>query len=158
MKLEHIEKIYKTKQEELSVLNDVNLEFKKGKFYAIMGHSGSGKSTLMAILGLTLKYSSGKYSIDGKDVEILSDKELSTLRMQYFGFIFQNFYLDENLKAWENVVLPMLINKNISKGDRFELAKSLLQEVGLEHRMYHYPKELSGRRTTTSCYCSCFSE
>ena len=111
MNLENITKIYQTKKREITALNNINYTFSKGKFYAIMGHSGSGKSTLISIMGLIEPYTSGKYYINGKDTSKLNDQELSYLRMKYFGFIFQDYYLDEHLNAYENVILPMLINK-----------------------------------------------
>ncbi len=144
MNLENITKIYQTKEREITALNNINYTFSKGKFYAIMGHSGSGKSTLISIMGLIEPYTSGKYYINGKDTSKLNDQELSYLRMKYFGFIFQDYYLDEHLNAYENVILPMLINKEISKKYRKDKALSLLSKVGLKERINHFPKEMSG--------------
>lgn len=144
MNLENITKIYQTKEREITALNNINYTFSKGKFYAIMGHSGSGKSTLISIMGLIEPYTSGKYYINGKDTSKLNDQELSYLRMKYFGFIFQDYYLDEHLNAYENVILPMLINKEISKKYRKDKALSLLSKVDLKERINHFPKEMSG--------------
>lgn len=144
MKLEDIVKVYKTKEEEILVLDHINYEFQAGKLYAITGHSGSGKTTLINILGLIEEPTSGKLYIDKEDVHKLTDKEASLLRSQKIGFIFQDFYLDENLKAYENVIVPMIINKRIKKEERKEKSLQLLKMVGLENRINHYPKELSG--------------
>lgn len=144
MKVENITKIYRTKTSEIKALDNISYEFVPGKMYAIMGHSGSGKSTLISILGLIDTYTSGRISIENKDVSKLKENELADLRMKHIGFVFQEFYLDEHLKAYENIILPMLINKEIKKEERKEKALKLLKELGLEERVNHYPKEMSG--------------
>lgn len=144
MNLEDVRKVYKTKTNEVVGLDNVSYNFLKGKFYAIMGHSGSGKSTLIKIMGLMEPLTSGTYKIENKDVSSLKDEELSKLRMKHIGFIFQDFYLDEHLKAYENVILPMIINSKIKKEERKERALELLETVDLSERINHFPKELSG--------------
>lgn len=144
MKLENVTKIYKMKEKDVIALENINYEFEYGKFYAIMGHSGCGKSTLISILGLIEPVTSGDYIIDDKNIKDLNDRELSNLRMKKFGFIFQDYYLDEHLKAYENVILPMIINKEIKKNQRKLIAENLLKKVGLEARIKHYPNEMSG--------------
>lgn len=144
MKLENVTKIYKMKEKNVIALENINYEFEYGKFYAIMGHSGCGKSTLISILGLIEPVTSGDYIVDGQNIKDLNDRELSNLRMKKFGFIFQDYYLDEHLKAYENVILPMIINKEIKKNQRKILAENLLKKVGLEGRIKHYPNEMSG--------------
>ena len=109
-----------------------------------MGHSGSGKSTLINILGLIDNFDSGTYELYGTTTANFNDKELSNLRMKNIGFIFQVFHLNPNLKAFENVIVPMLINKKINSKDRKKLAIELLESVGLGERIDHFPNELSG--------------
>lgn len=144
LKLENICKVYNSKTEKVIALNQISYQFEVGKFYAIMGHSGSGKSTLISILGLIDRPSSGKYYLNGEDVFKLDDYKLSKLRNKEIGFIFQNFYLDEHLKAYENVMIPMIINENIPKDDRKNRAITLLKKLNLEKRVNHFPKEMSG--------------
>lgn len=144
LKLENICKVYNSKTEKVIALNQINYQFETGKFYAIMGHSGSGKSTLISILGLIDRPSSGKYYLNGEDVFKLDDYKLSKLRNKEIGFIFQNFYLDEHLKAYENVMIPMIINENIPKDERKNRAITLLKKLNLEKRINHFPKEMSG--------------
>jgi ABC-type lipoprotein export system ATPase subunit len=149
MYLENLCKIYTLKNNNVSVLNNINYEFKNGTFYAIMGGSGAGKTTLISILGLLENITSGKYSVDGRDVTELKESECDVLRRDYFGFIFQNFNLDEYLKAYENVMVPMLINKDIKNPK--ERAISLLKKFNLEERVDHFPKELSGGEQQRVC-------
>lgn len=137
-------KIFKRKEEEVVALDDVSFKFEMGKLYGIMGHSGSGKSTLINIIGLLENPTKGSYILDKKDVSKLSDKELADLRLKTIGFIFQDYFLDDNMTALENVMLPLLINKELTFKEKEEKACNLLKEVGLEKRIKHFPKELSG--------------
>ena len=144
IKLENISKEYKTNTKVIKVLNDVNAKFYSGKFYAIMGHSGSGKSTLVNILALIDNFDSGAYYLYNLNIKDFNDEKLSNLRMNNIGFIFQEINLISTIKAYENVMIPMLINKKIKANERKELALKLLKEVGLEDRIDHFPRELSG--------------
>lgn len=144
IRLEQLSKSYHTKTEKLEVLKKISIAFEEGKFYAITGHSGSGKSTFINILGLIDQFDDGFYYLYGKNVKDLTDKEMSQLRMKNIGFVFQEFYLNTTLKAYENVIVPMLINKQILKSERKKLAVKLLEMVGLKDRIEHFPKELSG--------------
>lgn len=146
MKLINACKEYPMKSEVIKALDGVSLEIDENKsgFYVIMGHSGSGKSTLIQILGLLDTLSGGKYIIDGKDASNLSENEKAEIRMKKIGFVYQSFYLNNKLKAYENVILPMLINKDIEESQREEKAKSLLARFNLENRIDHFPKEMSG--------------
>lgn len=110
---------------------------------AIIGQSGSGKSTFMNMLGCLDVPTSGHYFLNGKDVSSLSDDELSEIRNQEIGFIFQGFNLIQNLTALENVELP-LIYRNVPAAERRRLSEESLKRVGLEKRMDHKPTEMSG--------------
>ena len=136
-------KIYNPGENEVRALDHVSLSIGENEFVAIIGHSGSGKSTLMNMLGCLDVPTSGIYLLHGSDVSLLSDDELSDIRNQEIGFIFQGFNLISNLTAFENVELP-LIYRGVSKRERTNLAKEALRKVGLENRMTHKPSEMSG--------------
>lgn len=151
LKLEKINKIYHTKSEKIIALNDFSYEFKSGNLYAIMGHSGSGKSTLISIMGLMNDFNEGTYTIDKESVSDMSENEKAIIRNKRIGFIFQDYYLDIHLKAYENVMLPMMVNKDIVKSERKKRALELLSLVGLADRVNHYPRELSGGEQQRVC-------
>lgn len=136
-------KIYNPGENEVRALDGVSLRVEEGEFVAIIGHSGSGKSTLMNMLGCLDVPTKGKYILNGKDVSRLSDNELSDVRNNYIGFIFQGFNLVQNLTAIENVELPLIYRK-VEKKERRKLAVEALKKVGLEQRMKHKPSEMSG--------------
>ncbi len=144
MRLENVAKFFNKKQENIKVLDHVTYQFEMKKMYAIIGHSGSGKTTLINILGLIEPPTSGKLFIDNQDVSQMNDYEISKLQSEKISFIFQNYYLDENLKAYENVIVPLILNEKIKRQDRKEIAINLLKKFGLENRVNHFPKELSG--------------
>lgn len=136
-------KVYNPGENEVRALDHVSVQIQEKEFVAIIGQSGSGKSTLMNMLGCLDVPTSGTYMLHGKDVSHMSDDELSDIRNQEIGFIFQGFNLIQNLTALENVELP-LIYRGVSKKERIELAKEALKKVGLEKRMDHKPAEMSG--------------
>ncbi len=144
IKMNNINKKYSKNSNEINALSNINVNFEKGKFYAIMGHSGSGKTTLLSIIGLINNFDSGKYFLENKDIKKLNDIELSKFRMNKIGFIFQDFYLDEHMTSLENVMLPMIINNKIKKNERRNIALDLLKKVNMLERASHLPKELSG--------------
>ena len=143
LKLKDIHKSYQQGSQEFPILKGIDLHVKEGDFLAIMGPSGSGKSTLMNIIGCLDKASSGTYHIEGTDVSELSDNQLSDLRNQKIGFVFQNFNLMPKLPACQNVELPLTYMK-IPKKERRERALEMLRLVGLEERSDFKPMELSG--------------
>ena len=143
LKLKNIHKSYQQGSQEFPILKGINLHVKEGDFLAIMGPSGSGKSTLMNIIGCLDKASAGSYHIEGTDVSDLSDNQLSDLRNQKIGFVFQNFNLMPKLTACQNVELPLTYMK-IPKKERRERALEMLRLVGLEERSDFKPMELSG--------------
>ena len=143
LKLKDIHKSYQQGSQEFPILKGIDLHVKEGDFLAIMGPSGSGKSTMMNIIGCLDKASSGTYHIEGTDVSELSDNQLSDLRNQKIGFVFQNFNLMPKLTACQNVELPLTYMK-IPKKERRERALEMLRLVGLEERSDFKPMELSG--------------
>jgi len=144
IELKNIVKNYQTKNEKLEVLKGINYSFEKGKLYAIKGHSGSGKTTLIKILGLMDQATKGEYLLFENRVDNLNDTEASNYRLKHIGFIFQDYNLNPYLKADENIIVPMIVNKEIEKKSRNNIADSLLEKVGLIERKNHFPKELSG--------------
>ena len=143
--INNLTKIYSSKGKKVKAINNLTRKFKYGKFYLITGHSGSGKSTLLHLIGLIDKPTSGHIFIAGKYTNNLKHSELSILRNQHIGFVFQEFFLDRYLTAKENIMIPMLINsKYKTKKEILTKAEALLKEMGLEERSNHFPKELSG--------------
>lgn len=120
-------------------------EFEKGKFYALMGASGSGKSTMLNIIGSLDEPTEGTVAIGGAQLDGMSEKEKAALRRENIGFVFQGFYLNPNLNAKDNVVVPMLVNPEYrDKKKREARAEELLEQFGMADRAKHFPRELSG--------------
>lgn len=143
IRLSDIRKSYFLGKQELPVLKGIDLLITSGEYVALMGPSGSGKSTLMNIIGCLDSPTSGTYILNGKDVSRMTDDELADVRNVEIGFVFQQFNLLPRLKAWENVALP-LIYAGVSKKEREERARAILDKVGLKERAEHKPNELSG--------------
>ena len=143
LKLREIHKSYQQGSQEFPILKGIDLHVEEGDFLAIMGPSGSGKSTLMNIIGCLDKANSGSYHIEGTDVSKLSDNQLSDLRNQKIGFVFQNFNLMPKLTACQNVDLHLTYMK-VPKNERRVRALEMLRLVGLEERSEFKPMELSG--------------
>ncbi|KSU60352.1 macrolide ABC transporter ATP-binding protein [[Bacillus] enclensis] len=144
MSVKKVSKTYKTKENEITVLKNVNLEIYEGEINVIMGPSGSGKSTLLSMMGLLDKPSEGEVRLLNKVVTSHSLEDLTDLRAQHLGFVFQDYHLVPNLSAQENVSLPLLLKKDMTKKDRDEISCELLNSVGLSHRYTHFPSSLSG--------------
>ncbi|HEY8495640.1 MAG TPA: ABC transporter ATP-binding protein [Limnochordales bacterium] len=143
IQLDQVSKVYDQFKEPVVALRDVSLVVHRGEFVSIMGRSGSGKSTLLNIIGLLDRPSHGGYLLEGVDVTRLKDGELSRIRRDHFGFIFQSYNLFPELTAVENVEVPM-IYAGVRARERRERARALLEHVGLGHRLHHRPVELSG--------------
>lgn len=139
-----VSKVYQIADGEFYALKDVSINIKEGEFVAILGTSGSGKSTLMHIIGLLDRPTSGKILIEGDDIATLSDSELSTLRGQFIGFVFQQFNLIQKLTVLENVLLPTSYAKNSLKFNAKEYAMNLLEKFGISEKADMYPNRLSG--------------
>src|SRR6056297_128503 len=141
--MKNITKIYKLGQIKVEALKDINLKVTKGEFISIMGPSGSGKSTLLNLIGCLDKPNKGLYELDGNRVEKMNDFQLSEIRNNFLGFVFQSFNLLSSLNAMKNVEIP-LIYRGIRKKKRKKLCEEALEVVGLGERMHHLPNQLSG--------------
>jgi len=144
LELKNVKKVYVVKNEKVMALNDVSYTFEMNNFYGIMGHSGSGKTTLISILGLLESFDSGTYLINGEEVKDFDNNKISKIRRDYVGFVFQDFYLDEYLNVYENVMLPLITHKELSKETKNEMVIEALTKVGIVDRKNHFPSQLSG--------------
>lgn len=136
-------KIYNPGENQVNALDGVSITIDEGEFVAIIGQSGSGKSTLMNMLGLLDTPTHGEYYINGKLVDDLTDDQMSAIRNEEIGFIFQGFNLISSLTALENAELP-LVYRGMPKQERREISQDALERVGLGERMNHLPAEMSG--------------
>lgn len=143
IKTENLTMIFTTEDVQTKALNNVSLEIKPGEFVAIMGPSGCGKSTLLNILGTLDTPSSGKYYFNGKEVDRMSESQLTSFRKGNIGFVFQSFNLIDELNVFENVELP-LIYLRIPAKKRKEMVNDILQRMNISHRAGHFPQQLSG--------------
>ncbi len=141
--IKNLTKTYVLGEQIVNALKGVSLDISKGEYLALMGPSGSGKSTLMNIMGCLDSPSQGEYWLNQKEVSKMSDSELSNVRNEEIGFVFQTFNLLNRMTALENVALP-LVYSGISRKNREERAALVLERVGLQDRMQHKPNELSG--------------
>lgn len=142
LKVKNLVKNYYKDNEKIEAVNNISYNFEKGKFYAIMGPSGSGKSTFLHLIGTLDTYDEGSVFINNIDVSSLDDLQLSKIRKEEIGFVFQSFYLNNNMKAYENVIMPIMLDK-IPYKDKKEKGITILNSLGLEKRVNHYPSELS---------------
>ncbi len=143
LKLEKITRTFQQGEQEISVLKQVCLDVQPGEIIALVGSSGAGKTTLLQIAGLLELPTSGSVKIGGHVCETLDDQERTLLRRQYLGFVYQFHHLLPEFTALENVMLPQLI-AGTKKTQAKEDAVTLLQRMGLSHRLNHRPKKLSG--------------
>ena len=141
--MQGVTKIYRTKEIETVALEGVNLDVHEGEFLSVMGPSGCGKSTMLNIMGLLDVPTEGKVIISEQQTQQMNDGAMAEFRNRMLGFVFQSFHLVHSLNVLDNVELPLLYRK-CSEKERRELATSVLERVGLSHRMKHYPSQLSG--------------
>jgi putative ABC transport system ATP-binding protein len=141
IELQNLKKVYKSNENELVVLSEINLNIEKGEIVAIIGPSGSGKTTLLGLCAGLDTPTAGAILINGKDISHLQEDDKAELRANEIGFIFQNFQLLPTLTALENVMIPMELKSMTNIRER---AKTLLERVGLKERINHYPSQLSG--------------
>jgi ABC-type lipoprotein export system ATPase subunit len=143
LKLNNIQKKYLDASKNIQVLNGVNLSFSKNNIVSLVGPSGSGKSTLLHILGLLEIVDQGEYFFNDVNLISLKDAQKTLYRRKNISIVYQFNNLISDLRAIDNVVLPLLINK-LDKIESFKKAESLLDKLGLKERLNHYPHELSG--------------
>jgi len=143
IRLDNVEKVYRTDRIETVALSGVNLDIEEGEFVSVMGPSGCGKSTLMHLMGLLDSPSKGTISLAGAVVTDASDKALARLRNESIGFVFQSFHLIPDLSVLDNVEIPLLYRK-VGTPQRRKAAEAALERVGLSARQHHFPSQLSG--------------
>ena len=141
LELENITKVYKAGQTEVPALRGISCRIESGEMVSIIGPSGSGKSTLMNIIGCLDKPTSGKYRLEGIEVDKLNDNQLAEIRNKKIGFVFQSFNLLSRTTAFANVELPLIYS---GASNRRQRALQVLESVGLAHRVTHRPNELAG--------------
>lgn len=144
IELKSVCKDYAVGNEKVRILHDISLVIKDKEFVSIMGSSGSGKSTLMHIMGFLEVPTSGAILLNGKNVSGLSDDELSKIRNEHVGFIFQQFNLIKNLTVFENIVLPAIYSRKKFDYDVAEKAVELLTKFGIYERRNYFPNKISG--------------
>ena len=141
--LHDISKVYYAGEVSICALSQIEITIAKGEFVAIVGQSGSGKTTLLDILGCLGRPTAGEYWLDGQNVGMLGDEDLTTIRNQKIGFVFQTFHLLPRKTALENVQLPLQY-AGLSSAEQRSRAADLLKRMGLDDRMLHFPTQLSG--------------
>ena len=142
--LKDVVKTYRLGTVEVPALRGVSIDVHTGDFISIAGPSGSGKTTLLNLIGCVDTATSGTVLVDGHDTQHLSDRELTNLRLNTLGFIFQSFNLVSVLSVFQNVEFPLLLQRRLSKSERSARVMSLLEQVGLASHINHRPSELSG--------------
>ena len=143
IELEHVFKRYQMGDTLVTALNDVSFSVEEGEFISIMGPSGSGKSTCMNMIGCLDKPTAGKVIINGTEISKMSQNQLATLRNKTIGFVFQQYNLLPNISILENVMVPLRYQK-VPIGERREMARKALIQMGLGERLSHLASELSG--------------
>jgi putative ABC transport system ATP-binding protein len=143
IELKNIHRYFQVGEQTVHALNDINLAIDKGEYVSVMGPSGSGKSTLLNVIALLDQPSSGRYSLNGRDVTQLSDDELAKVRRENIGFVFQFFHLIPRLTAAENVEMPMIL-AGVPPKERKRRVAEALADVTLQNRAGHRPDQLSG--------------
>lgn len=143
IKTEKLSMLFTTEDVQTKALNEVSLEIGEGEFVAIMGPSGCGKSTLLNILGTLDSPTSGKYYFNDKEIDRMSESQLTSFRKGSIGFVFQSFNLIDELTVYENVELP-LVYLNHKSSERRKKVMEVLERMNIAHRAGHFPQQLSG--------------
>jgi len=144
LSLKHLSKVYRTTEVETTALRAVDLDVAGGEFLGVMGPSGCGKSTLLNIVGMLDSPSSGEYWFAGQNIAGWTEGQLSDLRKNSLGFIFQSFNLVDELNVFENVELALLYHRDVSARDRKTRVREALERMKIAHRARHRPQQLSG--------------
>jgi putative ABC transport system ATP-binding protein len=143
IKLEKLQKVFRTDEIETWALNNISIEIKDGEFAAIMGPSGCGKSTLLNILGLLDSPTGGEYFLNGTEVSRSTESQRTKLRKGIIGFVFQSFNLIDELNVYENIELPLLY-LGCPASERKQMIRQVMDRMQISHREKHYPQQLSG--------------
>jgi putative ABC transport system ATP-binding protein len=143
IKLDAVEKVYRTAQIETTALRNINIAIKPGEFVSIMGPSGSGKSTLLHVMGLLDIPTRGRVRVGDDEITSVKDRTLARIRNEHIGFVFQTFHLIGDLTVLDNVEIPLLY-RSLSSAERRRRALAAIERVGLGSRVRHYPGQLSG--------------
>jgi len=143
LKMQNISKVYRAGLVETHALREFSLEVEEGEFISVTGPSGSGKTTFLNIAGLLESFTSGSYTLDGRDVSALSDSESSRVRNEKIGFVFQSFNLIPDLNLFDNIDVPLRY-RGFKSAERKRRIDKVLETVGLGSRMKHLPSQLSG--------------
>lgn len=144
IRLENVDKVYRTDEIETLALENVNIEIDKGEFVSVMGPSGCGKSTLLNIIGLLDSPSKGEVTVMNEQTAAMNDARLSAFRNRNIGFVFQSFHLIPSLNVLDNVTLPLAYRHGVGTEERERRAREVLERLGLSHRLKHFPGQLSG--------------
>lgn len=144
IRIENLTKVFRSNDVETRALSEIRLSIRRGEYVALSGPSGCGKSTLLSIVGLLDTPTSGSYLLDGRDTSKLSYTELSAIRNQEIGFIFQSFNLVEEMTVYENIALPLSYRRGMSTTELKQRVYDSLTRVGMDHRAKSFPAQLSG--------------
>jgi len=144
VRLDDVEKVYRTDRIETVALSGISLAVAEGEFVSVMGPSGCGKSTLLHVMGLLDVATKGSVAVGGQRVDAMRDAQLSAIRNRDIGFVFQTFHLIADLSVADNVEIPLLYRKGIGARERRERAMAATDRVGLGARARHFPSQLSG--------------
>ena len=144
IKLEGVEKIYRTKEIETVALENVNLTVEEGEFVSVMGPSGCGKSTLLNLIGLLDNPTKGTVDLLGSSTAGMKDSGMSEFRNRNIGFVFQSFHLIPSLNVADNVALPLIYRAGVSAAECDRRVREVLERLGMSHRMKHFPSQISG--------------
>lgn len=143
IRMKDINKSYLVGEEQVPVLKHIDFQVKKGEYVAILGPSGSGKTTLMNIIGCMDLADSGEYELDGLAIHEMEEEELTQVRNEKIGFIFQNYQLIPTYNVLQNIVMPLII-RGMTRREAEERCMNIIRLLGIDHRLFHKPSELSG--------------